>query len=124
MERITSYRKLKVWNKAVDLVEECYRLTKNFPKYEMYGLSSQIQRAAVSIPSNIAEGRQRIYNKEFIKHLSIAHGSLAELETQIEIANRLNYIEDTEREHFFESTTEIGKMLTGLKRALKKKATP
>ena len=96
MERITSYRKLKVWNKAVELVEECYRLTKKFPKYEMYGLSSQIQRAAVSIPSNIAEGRQRIYRKEFIKHLSIAHGSLAELETQIEIANRLNYIEDTE----------------------------
>ena len=122
MERITSYRKLKVWNKAVELVEECYRLTKKFPKYEMYGLSSQIQRAAVSIPSNIAEGRQRIYRKEFIKHLSIAHGSLAELETQIEIANRLNYIEDTEREHFFESTTEIGKMLTGLKRALKEKS--
>jgi len=124
MERITSYRKLKVWNKAVDLVEECYRLTKNFPKHEMYGLSSQIQRASISIPSNIAEGRQRIHTKEFIQHLSIAHGSLAELETQIEIAIRLNYIEDAEREHFLKSTTEIGKMLTGLKRALKNKATP
>ena len=93
MERITSYRKLKVWSKAVDLVQECYRLTESFPKHELYGLSIQIQRAAVSIPSNIAEGRHRAHSKEFIQYLSVAHGSLAEVETQTEIAYRLKYID-------------------------------
>jgi four helix bundle protein len=91
---IRSYRDLKVWQESMNLVVECYQLTKTFPKNEVYGLSSQLQRSAVSVPSNIAEGRQRQHKREFIQHLSIAYGSLAELETHIQIAKRLNYIDE------------------------------
>jgi four helix bundle protein len=80
----------------MELVEIIYRLTQNFPKHEIYGLTSQIQRAAVSVPSNIAEGHTREHTKEFLHHLSIAQASLAELETQLEIAARLNYLETSE----------------------------
>lgn len=88
------YRSLKVWQKAMDLVILCYKRTERFPRNEQYGLTSQLQRAAVSIPANIAEGHERRHPKEYIQHLSIASGSLAELETHILIANRLNYIND------------------------------
>lgn len=87
-----SYRDLEAWQKAMDLAVMCYQIAKKFPKYEIYGLTSQVQRAAISIPANIAEGRERHYSKEFLKHLSIAYGSLAELETHIQLAERLNYI--------------------------------
>lgn len=90
---IKSYQDLDVWQKAMDLVVMCYKLCKKFPKHEVYGLASQLQRAAVSVPANIAEGRQRQHVKEFIQHLSIAYGSLAELETHIQIAGRLGYID-------------------------------
>ncbi len=86
---ITSYKDLEVWQKAVELVVQCYQITKGFPANEVYGLASQLQRAAVSVPANIAEGRSRRHNKEFIQYISIAYGSLAELETHIEIAKRL-----------------------------------
>ena len=81
-----SFRDLRVWQAAMDLVEQVYTLTQMFPKQEMYGLASQMQRAAVSIPSNIAEGHTRAYSKEYLHHLSIARASLAELQTQLEIA--------------------------------------
>jgi len=87
---VRSYQDLEVWQKAMDLVVMCYQATKNFPKSEVYGLASQLQRAAVSIPANIAEGRERKYSKEFVQHLSIAYSSLAELETHIQIAQRLD----------------------------------
>lgn len=77
---IKSYRDLEVWQKAMDLVVVCYEITKEFPKNEIYGLTSQLQRAAVSIPTNIAEGQARQYTKEFIQYLSISYGSIAELE--------------------------------------------
>ena len=85
----TSYRDLEVWQKAINIVIECYQITKTFPKHETYGLSSQLQRTAVSIPANIAEGRERQHRKEFVQHISIAYGYLAELETHIQIAERL-----------------------------------
>jgi len=83
---VQSYRDLQVWQKSMDLVTECYRATQQFPKTEIYGLTSQLQRAAVSVPANIAEGQGRQHTKEFIQHLSIAYGSLAELETHLQIA--------------------------------------
>lgn len=90
--KIKSFRDLRVWQLAMEIVELVYRLTRSFPRSEVYGLSSQIQRAAVSLPSNIAEGHTREHTKEYLQHLSIAQASLAELETQLEIATRLKYV--------------------------------
>jgi four helix bundle protein len=121
---IRGFRDLEVWKKSMDLVVVCYRLTKGFPKNETYGLVSQLQRAAVSVPANIAEGRQRQHSKEFLQHLSIACGSLAEVETHIEIARRLNYIDEDQISEVLNETAEIGRMLNGLKRSIEKKAKP
>jgi len=88
-----SYRDLEVWQIGLDLVETIYRHTGGFPKSELFGLSAQMRRAAVSIPSNIAEGQARSSSKEFLHFLSIALGSLAELSTQLELASRLGYME-------------------------------
>jgi len=88
-----SYRDLEVWRLGLDLVETIYRCTAEFPKSEIYGLAAQMRRAAVSVPSNIAEGQARSSLKEFVRFLSIALGSLAELATQLELANRLRYME-------------------------------
>lgn len=85
----------------------CYQTTKDFPKNEIYGLSSQLQRAAVSIPANIAEGRERKYSKEFVQHLSIAYSSVAELETHIQIAQRLNYINSTKTKQLLEKKRRL-----------------
>ncbi len=115
---------MEVWKKAMGLVVACYTLTKQFPKSEIYGLCSQLQRSAVSIPANIAEGRQRQHSKEFSQHLSIACGSLAELETHIQIAGRLDYINEDQLENILDKTTEIGRMLNGLRRSIEKKAAP
>ena len=89
--RVKSYRDLEVWKKGMDLVVMCYKTTKEFPKSEIYGLASQLRRAAVSIPANIAEGHERQHSKEFLQHLSIAYGSLGEMETLVQIAERLKY---------------------------------
>ncbi len=115
---IKNYQDLDVWQKAMDLVVMCYKLSKKFPKHEIYGLAGQLQRAAVSVPANIAEGRQRQHVKEFIQHLSIAYGSLAELETHIQIAGRLGYIEEEEISRILDYSSEIGRMLNGLRRSL------
>jgi four helix bundle protein len=82
--KLESFRDLRVWQLAMELVELTYRVTQSFPKHEVYGLTSQIQRAAVSVPSNLAEGHTREHTKEYLHHLSIAQASLAELETQLE----------------------------------------
>lgn len=116
-----SYRDLEVWQKAMDLVVICYQMTVKFPKNEIYGLSSQLQRAAVSIPANIAEGRQRQHSKEFLQHLSIAYGSLAEVETHIQIAGRLNYIDEDQTNRLIDITAEIGRMLNGLRKSIEKR---
>src|SRR3989442_2311607 len=90
--KVKNYRELIVWQKAMDLVEEVYKSSRDFPREEIYALTSQIRRAAVSIPSNIAEGQGRKSRSEFLHHLSIANGSLREVETQTLTAHRLRYI--------------------------------
>ena len=112
------YRQLDVWHKAMDLAVNCYQSTATFPKHELYGLTSQLRRAAASIPANIAEGRGRRHTREYIHHLSIAAGSLAELETHLELAARLGYLEGHATIPLFEQCSEIGKMLNGLTRSL------
>lgn len=112
--QVRSYKDLIVWQKAMDLVELVYHLTKLFPKDEQYGLSNQLRRAAVSIPSNIAEGQARNSTAEFRNFLSIARGSLAELETQLLIAERLNYIEQEKLAGLMNIQTEINKMINAL----------
>jgi|SRR5579884_384673 len=108
---VNSFRDLRVWQLGISLVEEVYLLTTHFPKEEMYGLTSQIQRAAVSIPSNIAEGHTREHRKEYLQHLSIAQASLAELETQLEISARLNYLTSNELNQITEKIKSLGKQL-------------
>ena len=121
---VKSYKDLEVWQKAMDMVVMCYQTTRNFPKNEVYGLASQLQRAAVSIPANIAEGRERKYSKEFVQHLSIAYSSLAELETHIQIAQRLNYINSAKTKQLLEKTAEIGRMINGLRKSIEKRGSP
>jgi four helix bundle protein len=118
---INSYQDLKVWQLSMDLAEQIYCLSESFPKHEVYQLSSQMQRAAVSIPSNIAEGHARESTKEFLRYLSIALGSLAELETQVILAQRRAYIKKEELLSTLSKTNETGKMLRGLQRSLKAK---
>ena len=109
--KIYSYKDLIVWQKAIDLAISIYRLTENFPKSEIYGLTSQMRRASISIPSNIAEGRMRRSRKEFIRFLLIAYGSGAELETQIEIAKRLPKIREMDFVKADSLLQEVMKML-------------
>jgi len=117
---MSSYKSLKVWNDAINLVIKCYDLCKQFPKHEKFGLISQIQRASVSIPANIAEGNGRQYRKEYLYHLSISYGSLAELETHLVIANRLGYVSANNIDSILNQCSEIGKMLNGLRKSLTK----
>ena len=117
-----SYRDLEVWQRAMDLVVLCYQITKKFPKSETYGLASQVQRSAVSIPANIAEGRERQHSREFLQHLSIAYSSLAELETHVQIAERLKYIDVNHLGQVLDKTGEVGRMLNGLRKSIEKTA--
>ena len=121
MKSVKSYRDLDVWKKAMGLVKDCYQISEHFPSTEVYGLTSQLRRAAVSIPSNIAEGHARQHTKEFLQFLSIAQGSLAELETQLSIAAMLNFTTASQIQALLTQTNEISRMLTGLKAALEKK---
>jgi four helix bundle protein len=105
----------------MDLVELCYRMTTSFPKSEMYALSSQLRRAAISIPSNIAEGHCRRTTKSYINHVSIALGSHGELETCIELAGRLGLLSKDEQQNLVDMTDVIGRLLNGLHRALERK---
>jgi four helix bundle protein len=111
---VISYRDLVVWNKAMELVTEIYRVTENFPKKEMFGLVSQVRRSAISIPSNIAEGKGRLSKKEFHYFLGNARGSLAELETQITIAGNLGYLSEIEANGLLAQLEEVGRLLNGL----------
>ncbi|MFH1233175.1 MAG: four helix bundle protein [Patescibacteria group bacterium] len=111
-EEIKSYRDLIVWQKSIGLVVEIYQITKHFPKEELYGLTIQIRRCAISIPSNISEGRGRGTRKDFAQFLRIALGSANELQTQIEIAKRLNYIQENKKTN--ELLIEIIKMLNSM----------
>ena len=108
---INTYRDLIVWQKAMDLVVAIYELTEDFPKEEIYGLTSQMRRAAVSIPSNIAEGRQRGSKKEYSQFLRVSYGSGAELETQMEIAKRLKKTQESNFSKAESLLNEIMRML-------------
>ena len=108
------YRELNVWQKSMDLTVEIYKLAKKLPKEETYGISDQMRRAVVSIPSNIAEGEQRNSDKEFIHFLYIARGSLAELETQLLLCARLQYLSEEEVNRMLAQCADISRMLIGL----------
>ncbi|MDN3513925.1 MAG: four helix bundle protein [Candidatus Brocadia sp.] len=123
-DNIRSYRDLEVWQKAMDVAVECYGITRVLPKNESYGMNSQLQRAVISIPANIAEGRGRQHRKEFLQHLSIAYGSLAEVETYLLLAERLNYINKDQLNRSLSKTAEVGRMINGLKKSLIKKTPP
>jgi four helix bundle protein len=118
---INNFRDLRVWQAGMDLVEQMYKLTQGFPAQEVYGLTSQMRRAAVSIPSNIAEGHTREHTKEYLHHLSIAQASLAELQTQIEIARRLNYLSLETTQQTLEQAMSLTRQLYALRNGLMKK---
>jgi four helix bundle protein len=109
-----TYRDLVVWQKAMQLVTETYKLTASFPKEEIYALTSQIRRCAVSIPSNIAEGYGRKSTQEYIRFLQVSVGSLYELQTQLQIACNLKYVSESDFEIVFASSRELERMLSSL----------
>jgi len=109
-----SYRDLVAWKKAMELVTEVYRTTERFPKEEIYGLTSQLRRAAVSVPCNIAEGQGRLTKGEFHQFLGYARGSLLEMETQILIAGNLGYLQQSQVSSLLELSAEVGRILNGL----------
>ena len=111
---IKSYKDLEVWQKSMTLVKQIYLVTKKFPKEEQYGLVNQMRRSAVSIPSNIAEGKARHHLNEYIQFLFIALGSSAELETQTIIARELKYFSESEADKIIEEITQIAKMIRSL----------
>jgi four helix bundle protein len=115
---IVTHKDLAVWKKAMELATQVYSLTSQFPKEEMYGLTAQMRRSAVSIPSNIAEGAARHSRKEFVQFLHVASGSVAELETQLLLASRIGYLPTNT---ILTHTEEVRKMLLGLLRSLKQK---
>jgi four helix bundle protein len=115
---VKSFEELIVWQKAVDLAEAVYRATRGFPKEELYGLVSQMRRAAVSVPSNIAEGQGRQTRGEFVQFLGHARGSLAELQTQAILAERLKMLTPPAAADLQQRIEEVGRLLSGLRRSL------
>lgn len=116
--RARSYKDLLVWQKGMDLAKQVYRVTRAFPNEERFGLVSQMRRAAVSIPSNIAEGQARHTTKEFIQFISHSEGSVAELETQLRLAVDLGFTSEPETEKAFELVSDLRNMLNALRRTL------
>ena len=114
MKNSSSFRDLKVWRDAMTLVEDVYRISKQFPPDERFGLTAQRRRAAVSIPSNIGEGKRRKRERAFLHHLDIALGSQGEVDVQIEVATRLGFCSQTDRARLRERVDRIGRMLNGL----------
>jgi four helix bundle protein len=115
---VQSYRELKVWQVAMDLAEQSYLATREFPREEQFGLTSQIRRAAASIPANIAEGQGRGSTKEFLHHLSIARGSLMELKTHLLLSQRVGLLNQALLDRLLTMADEISRMLSALREAL------
>ena len=113
-EKIRNFRDLDVWKKGIEIVKDVYKTTEGFPKQEFYGLANQMQRSCISVPSNIAEGFNRFHNKEYKQFLYIALGSCAELETQIEIAVELKYIDEQRKNFLLEKVDHESRMLRNL----------
>ena len=120
---VKSYRELIAWQKAMDLAEGVYMLTSAFPREERYGLTSQIPRSAVSVPSNIAEGQGRRSTREFQSFLSIARGSLCEMETQVLLAERLGYLKTCNGSGLLDQAAEVGRLINGLLKSLSQRQT-
>jgi len=120
-EKIKNFQDLRIWQIGIEVVKDIYIVTKKFPREELYGLTSQMRRSAVSIPSNIAEGFRRYHNKEYKQFLYIALGSCAELETQIIIANELDYINETNKTELIEKIKYICRMTVKLINKLQSK---
>jgi four helix bundle protein len=118
---VRDFKELIVWQKAMDLVVAVYKATANFPREELYGLSSQLRKSAISVPSNIAEGQGRRTTKDFINFLSIADGSLCEVKTQLMIAERLGYLRESAGVSLFQATEEVHRLLHGLINSLETK---
>ncbi len=118
---VRSYQDLLAWQKAMDLVTQVYRLSHKFPREEIFALTGQLRRAAVSVPSNIAEGQGRSSRKEFLYFLGNAKGSMAEVETQILIARNLGYIGDEDLSVLLNLSSEVGRILNGLLTSLREK---
>jgi four helix bundle protein len=115
---VRNYSELIAWQKAMDLVEAIYHLSAAFPRDELYGLTAQIRRAVVSVPSNIAEGQGRWTTGEFVQFLGVANGSLREVETQLHIAVRLKFITGADAEVAFRLAAEVCRLIYGLKNSL------
>jgi four helix bundle protein len=121
MKTKAAFKELDAWQQAMCLVEEIYKSTAQFPREELYGLTSQMRRAAVSVPSHVAEGYCRRSTRAYAYHVSVALGSHAELETCIELACRLGFLPSDERARFEERTSSVGRLLSGLHRSLEAK---
>lgn len=121
MQKILSFRDLEVWQLAMDLVVSVYRITGSFPRHEIYGLTAQMRRAAVSIPANIAEGHARRSDASYLNHLNIALGSQAELLTEIDVASRLEYLDRDTALSFRQQVDRVRQMLHGLRRSLQRR---
>ena len=109
-----SYTDLIAWNKAMDMAEAIYHVTDSFPKREIFALTQQLHRAAISVPSNIAEGHARFAPRDFRHFLRLSRGSIAELETQLRLARRLGYLSEADLRPIMEQVSEVGRVLTGL----------
>jgi four helix bundle protein len=114
-----TYTDLQVWQAAMDLADDIYRITKTFPKEETYALTVQLRRAAVSVPSNIAEGKGRFSEKELAQFLCHSRGSLFEIETQLNLARRLGYVDVTKTDAVLRKAARVGQLLNGLLRAIR-----
>lgn len=117
---VRGYRDLDVWKRSVSFVTAVYAATQGFPKEELYGLTSQIRRSAVSVPSNIAEGRAKRTTKDFIRFLNIAYGSMAELETQLLIASNLGFLKSAALDPLLDEASQIARMINGMRNGLEK----
>jgi len=120
-KQVSGYRDLKVWHLGMEIAERVYQLTKHFPKEEQYGLTSQLRRAAVSVPANIAEGHARAFTKDYIRFLAVSVGSLAEVETFLELSVRLEFSKPESIHELNEMIGEERRMLRGLQRSLRAK---
>lgn len=118
MGEVRSYRDLTVWQESMNLAENCYKLTRSFPKEEIYGMVSQVRRSAVSIPANIAEGYGREYRQEYIQFLRIAQGSLKELETHLILSQRVELTTSDQIDSILKQSESVGKLLRALIRSL------
>ena len=119
--KILSHRDLIVWQKAVDFADSLYEMTESFPKHELYGLTSQLRRAGVSVPSNITEGNGRGTTQDYIRFLFHSYGSLMEVDTQVHLATRRSYITVNDEDRAIEQLSEFGRMLNGLIASLERR---